>query len=179
MMMETEMLMKTQKVIHFRLDNQMSCLRFLKIMAVYTHINFLITQQLIRTQIFGFRLDLFDLSDESQEDYLFTDPVDDDGDGLADEDGYPVSEQDYISYYYDYSPFPNGYTGDRDWGSSSGTNKHFPLNVRIRQLSYQWSFDYIKNLVYVEFNITNMNSQDTLYDCAMGIYMDCDIGPQA
>lgn len=46
-------------------------------------------------------------------------------------------------------------------------------------MSYQWSYDYIKNLVYVEFDITNMNELDTLYDCAMGVYMDSDVGPQA
>ena len=126
-----------------------------------------------------FPLGFVDLSDESNEDYNFAAPTDDDGDTLTDEDGYPVSEQDFISYYYDYSPFPDGYTGDRDWGSSKGSNKHFPLNVRIRQMSYQWSYEYIKNLVYVEFDITNMNPEDTLYDCAMGIYMDSDVGPQA
>ena len=109
--------------------------------------------------------------------YLFTEEYDDDHDGLKDEDGAPVSEQDYISYYYDYSPF--GSTGERDYGSSNTTNKHIPLNVRVRQMSYQWSYDYIKNLVYVEFNITNMNPRDTLYDCTMGIYMDADVGPQS
>ena len=109
--------------------------------------------------------------------YLFTEPYDDDHDGLVDEDGAPVSEQDYISYYYDYSPF--GTAGERDYGGSSSSNTHVPLNIRVRQMSYQWSYDYIKNLVYVEFNITNMNPQDTLFDCAMGIYMDADVGPQS
>jgi hypothetical protein len=120
-----------------------------------------------------------DLSDTSKDDYLFTAAYDDDGDGLRDEDGSPVSEQDFISYYYDYSPFPDGFTGIRHLGSSTAGNKHYPLNIRVRQSSYQWSFEYIKNLVYVEFSITNMNPQDTLYDCVMGVYMDCDIGPQA
>jgi hypothetical protein len=120
-----------------------------------------------------------DLSDMSYPSYAFSAPHDDDGDGRVDEDGAPVSEQDFISYYYDYCPF--GTTGDRDWGGSRGSNTHWPLNVRVRQMSYQWSYDYIKNLVYVEFNITNMNiaTQDTLFDCAMGIYMDCDVGPQS
>ncbi|MBM4403083.1 MAG: hypothetical protein FJ042_01625 [Candidatus Cloacimonetes bacterium] len=110
--------------------------------------------------------------------YAFTYPYDDDSDGLIDEDGAPVSEQDYISFYYDYCPL--GTVGDRDLGISRSQNTHVPLSVSVRQMSYQWSFDYIRNLVYVEFNITNMNiaSQDTLFDCAMGIYMDCDVGPQ-
>ncbi|MCD6180907.1 MAG: hypothetical protein J7K89_00815 [Candidatus Cloacimonetes bacterium] len=124
-----------------------------------------------------FPLGFVNLSDDSNELYNFSEATDDDNDGLRDEDGYPVSEQDFISYYYDYSPF--GTSGDRDWGSRKGGNKHFPLNVRVRQMSYQWSYDYIKNLVYVEFDITNMNELDTLYDCAMGVYMDSDVGPQA
>ncbi|NLO11836.1 MAG: hypothetical protein GX122_05360 [Candidatus Cloacimonetes bacterium] len=125
-----------------------------------------------------FPLGFMDLSDESFTSFAFTAPYDDDGDGRVDEDGAPVSEQDFISYYYDYCPL--GTTGDRDLGRSASSNKHLPLNLRVRQMSYQWSYDYIKNLVYVEFNITNMNTatQDTLFDCAMGIYMDCDCGPQ-
>lgn len=126
-----------------------------------------------------FPLGFMDLSDMSYPTYAFSAPHDDDGDGRMDEDGAPVSEQDFISYYYDYCPF--GTKGDRDLGRSRGRNDHYPLNVRVRQMSYQWSYDYIKNLVYVEFNITNMNTatQDTLFDCAMGIYMDCDVGPQS
>ncbi|MDZ4181581.1 MAG: hypothetical protein U1B83_01795, partial [Candidatus Cloacimonadaceae bacterium] len=126
-----------------------------------------------------FPLGFMDLSDRSYPSYAFSAPHDDDGDGRIDEDGAPVSEQDFIAYYYDYCPF--GTVGDRDLGQSRSTNRHYPLNVRIRQMSYQWSYDYIKNLVYVEFNITNMNiaTQDTLFDCAMGIYMDADCGPQS
>jgi len=120
-------------------------------------------------------LGFMDLSDKSHVTYDFANPYDDDGDGLIDEDGAPVSEQDFISYYYDYSPF--GTPGDRDLGGSRSRSTHIPIGVRVRQMSYQWSYEYIKNLVYVEFNITNMNT-DTLYDCAMGIYMDCDCGPQ-
>jgi len=131
-------------------------------------------------QSIWFPLGFVDLSDETNELYNFTEPNDDDMDGIADEDGYPVSEQDFVSYYYDYSPFDNGNPDtDRDYSSGAGGNTHVPLNIRVRQMSYQWSYDYIKNLVYVEFNITNMNEQDTLYDCAMGIYMDSDVGPQS
>ena len=121
-------------------------------------------------------LGFVDLAYSGNELFNFSAPKDDDGDGLVDEDGFPISEQDFISYYYDYSPFRT--TGERSWGSSATRNNHHPLNVRVRQLSYQWSYEYIKNLVYVEFNITNMNPLDVLEDCAMGIYMDSDVGPQ-
>jgi len=124
-----------------------------------------------------FPLGFINLADESNSHYNFTEATDDDNDGLFDEDGYPVSEQDFISYYYDYSPF--GTSGQRDWGGARNGNTHYPLKVRVRQMSYQWSYEHIKNLVYVEFDITNMNSVDTLFDCVMGIYMDPDVGPQA
>jgi hypothetical protein len=127
-----------------------------------------------------FPLGFVELGYNDNPNYNFCQVNDDDYDGLYDEDGYPVSEQDFISFYYDYSPF--GTTGERDWGSRASSNNHGDteqLNIRVRQMSYQWSYDYIKNLVYVEFNITNMNPQDTLFDCAMGIYMDSDVGPQA
>jgi len=125
-----------------------------------------------------FPLGFMDLADRSFGSYAFNAPYDDDGDGRTDEDGAPVSEQDYISYYYDYCPF--GTAGDRDLGAHRSINRHYPLNIRVRQMSYQWSYDYIKNLVYVEFDVTNMNiaTSDTLYDCTMGIYMDADCGPQ-
>ncbi len=109
-----------------------------------------------------------------------TELVDDDGDGIIDEDGFPISEQDLIGYYYDYSPILA--TGpERDLGQQAVSSDHKSLNIQVRQMSYQWSYDYIKNLVYVEFDITNMNldSEETLYDCAMGIYMDSDVGPQS
>lgn len=125
-----------------------------------------------------FPLGFMDLSDLSNASYNFAQPCDDDSDGQVDEDGAPVSEQDFISYYYDYCPF--GTPGDRDLGISRGQNRHYPLNIRVRQMSYQWSYDYIKNLVYIEFDITNMNlaTRDTLFDCCMGIYVDSDCGPQ-
>lgn len=130
-----------------------------------------------------FPLGFMELSDRTNTKYNFSEAYDDDGDGQKDEDGAPVSEQDFVSYYYDYSPFNTA--GERDWGSSRSSNRHVPLKVRVRQMSYQWSYEYIKNLVYVEFDITNMNlssnpaQQDTLFDCAMGIYMDSDVGPQS
>jgi len=123
-----------------------------------------------------FPLGFMDLSYNMLPAYNFAEPYDDDGDGRIDEDGAPVSEQDFIAYYYDYCPF--GTTDDRDWGGSKNRNEHWPLNIRVRQMSYQWSYEFIKNLVYIEFNITNMNPEDDLVDCAMGIYMDCDVGPQ-
>ncbi|RLC48882.1 MAG: hypothetical protein DRH57_01375 [Candidatus Cloacimonadota bacterium] len=131
-----------------------------------------------RNSLIWFPLGFVDLSYIDPDSiYCFSEEEDDDDDGLSDEDGFPTSEQDFLSYYYDYSPF--GTAGNRDWGSWRNSNNHVPLNIRVRQISFQWSYEYIKNLCYIEFDITNMNPNDTLYDCAMGIYMDSDIGPQA
>jgi hypothetical protein len=140
--------------------------------------NFTIISEPLNYEIW-FPLGFMELSDNTNTNFAFSQAFDDDGDGQLDEDGAPVSEQDFISFYYDYSPF--NFAGDRDWGSARSQNTHVPLKVRIRQMSYQWSYEYIKNLVYVEFDITNMNIayQDTLFDCSMGIYMDSDVGPQS
>ena len=140
--------------------------------------NYAIVSDPKNTEIW-FPLGFMELSDRTNTAYNFTMPYDDDNDGQIDEDGAPVSEQDFISYYYDYSPF--GTPGDRDYGRDRSRNTHVPLYTRVRQMSYQWSYEYIKNLCYVEFDITNMNIavQDTLFDCTMGIYMDCDVGPQS
>lgn len=149
---------------------------------IHNTTNFGIVSQPANFEIW-FPLGFMELSDRTNTKYNFSEAFDDDGDGQLDEDGAPVSEQDFVSYYYDYSPFNT--PGERDWGSSRSTNRHVPLKVRVRQMSYQWSYEYIKNLVYVEFDITNMNlssnpaQQDTLFDCAMGIYMDSDVGPQS
>lgn len=139
--------------------------------------NYQVIQDGFNSEIW-FPLGFMDLSDRSFTSYSFAEAHDDDGDGRYDEDGAPVSEQDFVSYYYDYCPF--GTPGDRDLGANRSLSDHYPLRVRVRQMSYQWSYDYIKNLVYVEFDITNMNiaSGDTLYDCTMGIYLDADCGPQ-
>lgn len=137
----------------------------------------LVNEKVTKNYDIWFPLGFMDLSADPASDFLVAAEHDDDGDGLYDEDGFPVSEQDYIAYYYDYSPF--GTNGERYFSESSYNHEHVPLNVRVRQMSYQWSYGYIKNMAYIEFDITNMNLRDTLKDCAMGIYMDADVGPQS
>ncbi|MCK4313081.1 MAG: hypothetical protein KAW88_10145, partial [Candidatus Cloacimonetes bacterium] len=52
------------------------------------------------------------------------------------------------------------------------------LKINVRQLSHQWSYNYLTNIIFLEFSITNINPEDTLYDCAGGIFADPEIGPQ-
>ncbi|MCD4820049.1 MAG: T9SS type A sorting domain-containing protein [Candidatus Cloacimonetes bacterium] len=116
----------------------------------------------------------FNLDDET---YCFSLPFDDDGDGQIDEDtSYPGYETS-VAYYYDYSPFPNGFTGDRDWGSAKGSNDHVPLDIAIKQETYTWATQYYADMVIFKHTIINTDPLDTLYDVTNGIYIDADCGP--
>lgn len=86
------------------------------------------------------------------------------------------------SFFYDYSPFtPLGDPrhSDRKYGSSSGHFQHFPLYLAIRQRSFTWTYQDIYDMIFFSFDIYNSNPVDTLYDVAVAMYMDCDVGPQA
>lgn len=108
--------------------------------------------------------------------YCFTQPTDEDMDGLIDEDcsysGYETS----IAYYYDYSPF--GREGQRDYGSSTSSNHHEPLNIAVEQKVYTYPVENFADIALLEVTIHNTSSIDTLYDFTYGYYMDSDIGPE-
>ena len=98
--------------------------------------------------------------------YCFTIPFDEDGDGLIDEDSdYPGFESS-IAYSYDYSPF--GTEGQRDWGSSSGSNNHVELDIALVQEIYSWPIQYfanmivIKNIIYTEKTIMKRSAPDSI-----------------
>jgi FlgD Ig-like domain len=118
----------------------------------------------------------FDFSDPTGE-FLFTKLYDDDGDNLLDEDcGYPgfVSA---ISYFYDYSPF--GTEGERDFGASAFVSHHGynqQLNVAVSQEIYSWPVKYFADMIFVKNTIYNTSEVETLYDLAIGYFMDADIG---
>ncbi len=132
--------------------------------------------------------------------------IDDDEDGLIDEDpfgmlGFPYDsdsifcftrpydndgdgfEDEDGGYYgkenilsYFYDYSPFGTPGNRKWGSSSGI--HTPLNIAVKQESFCWTGHMINQLALFKTTIYNMNEQDTLFDYSLGYYFDCDIGPQ-
>jgi len=89
---------------------------------------------------------------------------DDDLDGLVDEDFEAISKQMFSCQYTDY-------------GSSSIQiyPQHNPLNLHIRQESYQWEEDRFDDFVGSVFYITN-NGSDILEDMYIGFFADSDAG---
>jgi hypothetical protein len=91
---------------------------------------------------------------------------DDDGDGLIDEDYAAISKQMFSCWYTDNQPvaiqiFP----------------EHNPLNLHIRQESYQWEEDRYDDFVGVQFWITNIGTE-ILEDLYIGFFADGDAGPR-
>ena len=92
--------------------------------------------------------------------------LDDDGDGQIDEDFAAVSKQMFVCQYTDYGQasiqlFPN----------------HNPLNLHVRQESYQWEEDRFDDFVGCVFYITNRGT-DVLEDVYVGFFADSDAGPR-
>lgn len=81
----------------------------------------------------------------------------------------------HSAYYYDYCPL--GTQGDRDYGSGSASNTHYPLGLAIHQESYSWNLQHYSDFVVVKTTIYNSSVIDTLFDVAIASYVDPDIGP--
>lgn len=89
---------------------------------------------------------------------------DDDGDGFVDEDYSAVSKQMFSCQYIDNDPtslqiFP----------------EHNPLNVHVRQETYQWEEDRFDDFVGANFWITNIGN-DVLENIYIGFFCDGDAG---
>ena len=97
---------------------------------------------------------------EYDEDWL--DGHDNDNDGFVDEDFAAISDQMFSCWYTDNQPqsiqiFP----------------AHNPLDIMVRQESYQWSDTRFDDFVGVEFTITNIGTK-ILQDVYVGILADSD-----
>lgn len=79
-----------------------------------------------------------------------------------------VSEEDFFSTYTD-----TMLTSDFNGVSIKHRN---PLNIRVGERSYAWSFSYAEDMVIFDYSIENMGLK-TLRDVYMGIYLDGDVGP--
>ncbi len=99
--------------------------------------------------------------------YCFTIPQDVTGN----EQGFETC----TAYYYDFCPF--GVPGDRDWGSSRASNRHYPLGLAIEQKSYAWPLQNYDRMVLFKYTLHNTSTVDTLYDLSIGAYIDSDAGP--
>ncbi|MBC8526130.1 MAG: lamin tail domain-containing protein [Candidatus Cloacimonetes bacterium] len=109
--------------------------------------------------------------------FCFSMGYDDDGDGLIDEDGGYFGYENLRSYFYDYSPF--GTPGERVIEAQSYAQNHIPLNIAISHETFCWPLQYFNKIALIKTTIYNMNPVDTLFDFALGYYIDCDIGPQS
>lgn len=89
---------------------------------------------------------------------------DDDGDGLVDEDYAAVSKQMFSCQYLD-----NTDTSIQIYP------EHNPLNLHIRQESYQWEEDRFDDFVGVNYWITNIGT-NVLEDVFIGFFADGDAG---
>jgi hypothetical protein len=106
-----------------------------------------------------------DKDGEIDEDWL--NGHDDDHDGQIDEDFAAVSKQMFSCWYTDDQPialqiFP----------------QHNPLNLHVRQESYQWEENRFDDFVGIEFTITNISQTQILEELYIGFFADCDAGPR-
>ncbi len=73
------------------------------------------------------------------------------------------SEQDISFFYYD-TLVSQFYTGVDDL-----TNRpHIPLNVRVKQTSYAWSFEFAEDFYIIDYVVTNIGSQ-IIHDAYLGL----------
>jgi hypothetical protein len=91
---------------------------------------------------------------------------DDDGDGKIDEDYAAISKQMFSCQYTDNQP-----------SATQIYPQHNPLNLHVRQESYQWEEDRFDDFVGVQFWITNIGN-DVLTDLFIGFFADGDAGPR-
>jgi hypothetical protein len=91
---------------------------------------------------------------------------DDDLDGLIDEDFAAVSTQMHSCWYTDNQP-----------ASIIDNPAHNPLNLLVRQMSYQWDVEGFDDFIGIEYTITNIG-YETLYDVYVGFFTDFDVGPR-
>lgn len=108
--------------------------------------------------------------------------ADDDGDGMLDEDWLNGRDDDMDGEIdEDFAAISNQmfscwYTDDQTI-SLQIWPEHNPLNIMVRQESYQWEEDRFDDFVGVEYHITNIGS-DVLTDLYIGFFADCDVGPR-
>ncbi|MBU1949761.1 MAG: hypothetical protein KJ927_13695 [Candidatus Eisenbacteria bacterium] len=91
---------------------------------------------------------------------------DDDGDGLTDEDFEAISQQMFSCQYTDFTE------------RAQDTNpEHRPLNLLVQQRSFAWSTPGSNEFIGFEFTIWN-DGFETLRDVYIGFFVDSDAGPR-
>ena len=100
------------------------------------------------------------------------DGLDNDGDGLIDEDFSAVSQQMFRTEYFDtYEEEVNEMNAA--WNAG---DEHRSLGLRVIQESYQWTSDLTDDFVGINFEVVNIG-EDTLRMVYVGFMVDADAGP--
>jgi hypothetical protein len=108
-------------------------------------------------------------ADDDRDGYIDEDWLngrDDDGDGKIDEDFAAVSQQMFSCWFTDDQP-----------ASQTVWPEHTPLNIHIRQETYQWGEAGLNDFVGVHYRITNIGRK-FMSGVYFGIYADVDAGPR-
>lgn len=99
------------------------------------------------------------------------DGIDNDLDGLIDEDYAAVSQQMYRTEYVD------TYEEDVNENASPG-DEHHAIGLKVIQESYQWTSNLTDDFVGIDFRVVNIGV-DTLRMAYVGFMVDADIGPNS
>jgi hypothetical protein len=94
------------------------------------------------------------------------DGFDNDGDGRVDEDFAAISRLMFACQYTDYQSI-----------SRQIYTQHSPLDLVVRQESYQWSAARFDDFIGVEYQITNVGAR-VLEEVYIGLFVDGDAGPR-
>jgi hypothetical protein len=89
---------------------------------------------------------------------------DDDLDGQVDEDYAAISDQMLARQYTDFEP-----------SAIQAYPQHNPLNILVRERSYQWTEDDFDDFVGIDYEITNVGP-DVLEDVYFSFFLDGDVG---
>ena len=94
----------------------------------------------------------------------FLDGYDNDLDGQIDEDFAAISDQMLSRLYSDFEP-----------AATQIYPEHNPLNIVVRERSYQWENDDYDDFVGIDYEITNTGNT-LLEDVYVGVFYDGDVG---
>ena len=103
---------------------------------------------------------------DGQIDEDFQNGLDDDGDGQIDEDFEAIGQQMFSCMYKDDTPEAVQLNPD-----------HYPLDLLVKQRSFQWSTSGLNEFVGIDFQLVN-NGEQRLRDLYLGFFSDSDAGPK-
>ena len=78
-------------------------------------------------------------------------------------------------YFYDFCPL--GTSGQRDLGTFRRYNQHYPLGIAIKRESFAWNLQNLDRMLVFKNTIYNCSDRDTIFDLALGEFVEADIYP--